>query len=232
MFRVVVALLALLPCVGCNDIGSMRSRRDTEGLLKMLSDSDPTVRVRAIDALGKVGDSRTVDALIKSLGDDNAYVREHAARNLGCDYHSTLGCDLTKTVDPLISILDDEDTFVRVEASRSLGENPHPEAREPLEALAKRDSHWEVRREAAISLGRISRPESAPTLEALVRDEDETVRDAARRALRRLAATQPISLSDRHRGEPIDEEAPSVEPPAPDAAVRSDTDSSVGSDAI
>ncbi len=187
MFRSLGALLALILLAGCNDIGSMRRRRDTEGLINLMSDEDPRVRIKAIDALGKVGDSRTAEHLIKALRDPNPYVREHAARNLGCDYHSSLGCELRSTVAPLIDALDDEDAFVRVEAARSLGENPHAEAREPLERIALSDRRWEVKASAVESLGRIGLPESTPVVEALIENGEPQVQLAARHALRRLS---------------------------------------------
>lgn len=197
MFRTLAALLLALLAAGCNDIGSMRRRRDVEGLLVLLGHSDAKVRTRAVDALGYVGDSRAVDPLIKALHDPDSYVREHAARNLGCDYHSSLGCDSAKTVSPLIETLADEDPFVRMEAARSLGENPRPAAREPLEAVARQDPRWEVRHASVVSLARVGQREAIPVLEALLEDDEELVRVAARRGLRRLAATERIQRSGR-----------------------------------
>jgi len=205
MLRALSAVVALVVLAGCNDIGSMRRRRDVNGLMGLLSHSDTKVRIKAVDALGYVGDSRAVEPLIKALGDSNQFVREHAARNLGCDYHSSLGCDSSKTISPLIDVLDDEDVFVRVEAARSLGENPRPAAREPLEALARRDERWEVRHAAVEALGRISQEESIPVLEALLDDEEEIVRVATRRALRRLSAMRRVNANGRRREGDIEE---------------------------
>ena len=208
MLRAVGAMVATVLLVGCNDIGSMRRRRDVAGLMTLLSHSDAEIRIKAVDALGYVGDSRAVEPLIKALGDSDHYVREHAARNLGCDYHSSLGCDSSKTIPPLIAILEDDDAFVRVEAARSLGENPQPSSREPLEGLARNDERWEVRHAAVEALGRVSREESIPVLESLLDDEEELVRVATRRALRRLAAVRRANADGREQeGEAEDVEA-------------------------
>ena len=186
-------LTAALACVclflvGCRDVRSMRRSRDVEGLIHLLSDSDDHVRIKAVDALGYVGDSRAVRPLIKALHDSDPYVREHAARNLGCDYHSSLGCDTGEAVQPLIGVLDDEDPFVRVEAVRSLGEHPLPASRAPIEKLAVSDPRWEVRQAAAFALGRLADTKSRPVLEALLDDRNEQVVKEARESLRRVAA--------------------------------------------
>lgn len=170
-----------------------------EGLIRLLSNPDDHVRIKAVDALGYVGDSRAVRPLIKALHDKNPYVREHAARNLGCDYHSSLGCDTGEVVEPLLEVLDDEDPFVRVEAARSLGEHPLPVSREPLEKLALRDDEWEVRQAAAFALGRVASSKSLPILESLLDDEEEQVAKEARESLRRVtSANRNASEALRH----------------------------------
>lgn len=193
MSRAAVSLM-ILCCfaVGCSDVRSMRRARDVEGLIRVLSDPDPHIRVKAVDALGYVGDSRAVRPLIERLEDSDSYVREHAARNLGCDYHSSLGCDTGAPIQPLLEVLDDEDAFVRVEAVRSLGEHPLPVSREPLERLARTDPRWEVRHAAAYALGRIGSPESIEVLEALVAGENEQVASMAQESLRRISTAREL----------------------------------------
>jgi hypothetical protein len=92
MRRLVTALLVLAPLAGgCKDVRSMRHSRDVAGLSEALRDPDPQTRVKAVDALGQVGDEAAIDALLRALDDEDPYVREHAARCLGCNYHSSLG---------------------------------------------------------------------------------------------------------------------------------------------
>lgn len=199
MFRAYIALaLACSVLIGCEDVRSMRRSRDVEGLIGLLANPDAHVRIKAIDALGYVGDSRAVRPLIKTLRDENPFVREHAARNLGCDYHSSLGCDSGEVVEPLLEVLDDEDPFVRVEAARSLGEHPLPVSREPLEKLAIRDDQWEVRQAAAFALGRVASSKSLPVLESLLDDDEDQVVKEARESLRRVAAANRAPQDARH----------------------------------
>jgi hypothetical protein len=191
MFRTLALSLLLLAFgTGCSDVRSMRRARDVDGLIGLLSDDNPLNRVKAIDALGYVGDSRAIRPLIKALGDDDPYVREHAARYLGCDYHSSLGCDTGEALQPLLDVLDDRDSFVRVEAVRSLGEHPLPAARAPLERLARSDPRWEVRQATAFALGRIGSTQSLPVLEAMLEDESEQVLRTVRGAIRRISSTR------------------------------------------
>jgi HEAT repeat protein len=116
-------------------------------------------------------------------------VREHAARYLGCDDRTSLGCATAEPAVALLEVLDDEDPFVRVEAARSLGEHPLNASREPLEKLASTDPRPEVRRAAAKSLGRIASASSRPVLEAMLDDRDELVVRDARSALEAIDAT-------------------------------------------
>ena len=198
--------------VGCEDVRSMRRTRDVDGLIGLLSNPDSHVRIKAVDALGYVGDSRAVRPLIKALHDDDPYVREHAARNLGCDYHSSLGCDTGEAIEPLLKVLDDEDPFVRVEAARSLGEHPLPVAREPLEKLAISDQRWEVRQAAAFALGRLASTKSRPVLESMLDDDEPQVIKEARESLRRLAAASRAPSENRfpdpEEVEPISDRPP------------------------
>jgi len=67
------------------DIERMRARRDVEGLLKAAKQKDTPIdiRIKAIDALGEIGDGRAVEPLIELLkSDDCLYVRKKAAFTL------------------------------------------------------------------------------------------------------------------------------------------------------
>ena len=65
-----MALLLLgLTLAACSDVRSMRRSRDVDGLVALLSHDDSHTRVKAVDALGHVGDSRAVAPLIRMLRD-------------------------------------------------------------------------------------------------------------------------------------------------------------------
>ena len=64
------------------NIEELKARRDVEGLIRALKDSDWLVRARAAEALGKIGDSRAVEPLIEALDDVNVIVQIYAAEAL------------------------------------------------------------------------------------------------------------------------------------------------------
>ena len=64
------------------NIRKLKAKKDIEGLIKALDDSDEDVRLKAVEALGKIGDARAVEGLIKAL-DDDIDVRREAVKALG-----------------------------------------------------------------------------------------------------------------------------------------------------
>jgi hypothetical protein len=119
-------------------------------------------------------------------------VREHAARNLGCNYHSTLGCDSAVAREPLERLLRDRDEFVRLEAARSLGDLRDARARRALEELVRREREERVQREAVLALGRLGDRGAEPLLERLEASPDERIRAAAAEALQRIATARRV----------------------------------------
>jgi len=124
--------------------------------------------------------------LIAALGDDHEAVREQAARALGCDEHSALGCDSEEAVAPLIELLEDDDEFVRLEAVRTLSDIRAPEAARALGERAREDTMPAVRRDATRALGHLRDNAGRDALVALEAGDDEATRDAARRALQEI----------------------------------------------
>jgi len=51
------------------NVQRMEKKRDVEGLIKALKYEDSIVRLRAVRALGKIGDARAVGPLIQALED-------------------------------------------------------------------------------------------------------------------------------------------------------------------
>ena len=64
------------------NIWELKARRDIEGLIEALKDSDVWVRQNAAEALGKIGDRRAVGPLIEALEDSEAIVRSAAEKAL------------------------------------------------------------------------------------------------------------------------------------------------------
>ena len=95
------------------NIEKLKERRDVEGLIRALKDSDWGVRWRAAEALGKIGDRRAVEPLIEALEDIYEDVRREAAKALG-----EIGDG--RAVEPLIRALKDSDWFVQRKAAEAL----------------------------------------------------------------------------------------------------------------
>jgi len=111
------------------NIEKMVERQDVTSLVKVLQkNKENKFRIKAVEALGKLGDSRAVDALILTLKDSDRDVRRAAfvaLRNLG---------DL-RAMDPLIQALKDSDDYVRFAATHALGNLGDPKAVDPLTAV-------------------------------------------------------------------------------------------------
>ncbi|WP_293102811.1 HEAT repeat domain-containing protein [Moorena sp. SIOASIH] len=84
-------------------------------LIRCLDDPDPSVRISAAKALGKIGTEVAIDPLIKSLDDPDPSVRISAADALG-KIGTEMGIEL------LIKCLDNDKSYLRVMAADALGE--------------------------------------------------------------------------------------------------------------
>jgi HEAT repeat protein/beta-lactamase regulating signal transducer with metallopeptidase domain len=192
------------------------------------------VRVRVRDELARVHarfsadqplDPRVVEHLVESLSDDDAGVRERAARGLGCNRVMDASGPLSEAVrdrdagvrgaaawalgrlradtgvGPLTGALDDADPDVVEQAAEALG-RIRAEGAVPALSRALTAETPAVRARAAWALGRIRSVEAVPTLSAALDDDESTVRIAVVRALGRIrdpAAVRPLlgALDDR-----------------------------------
>lgn len=168
-------------------------------LLATLKDSNWSVRVAAVQALGELGEQVPVERVAAALLDEHESVRATAARALGKQrlrapiepllaaledsswlvrttaLQALSKCEQVVPVAPLLTALRDEDESVRAAAAGALGTQ---EERTPVGPLvqALHDSAWHVREMALNSLGpRLP----AHELYAALRDEDVSVRRAA-----------------------------------------------------
>ena len=178
------------------------------------------VRLRAVMALGEIGDARAVDLLVEVLKnkDEGLMVRQHAAEALG-----KIGDP--KAVDPLIETLkedasdfpfifrtedrglvqaDSNTFFVEKQANtaRALGEIGDPRAILPLIEVLK-DESPKVRLWAAYSLVKLGQAEYFDQVVLALENERFGVRDVATEALGEIGdprAVGPLSeaLSDEN----------------------------------
>ncbi|UCD55246.1 MAG: HEAT repeat domain-containing protein, partial [Candidatus Omnitrophota bacterium] len=107
-------------------------------LITALKDGNSSVQQRAVEALGKIGDSRAVPHLITALKDEHCLVRERAAEALGKIGDS-------RVVPDLIIVLKDEDEFVREKAAEALGKIGDTRVLEPLKQALKNPANQEIK---------------------------------------------------------------------------------------
>ncbi|MEH2128935.1 HEAT repeat domain-containing protein [Nostoc sp.] len=154
-------------------------------LSNSLQDEDFYVRMRAADALGKIGNQEGVSALIKALQDEDSDVRMRAAEALG-----KIGNQ--EAVSALIKALQDEYSDVRMRAAEALGKIGNQEG---VSALIKalQDEYSDVRMRAADALGKIGNQEGVSALIKALQDEYSDVRMRAADALGEIGNQEAVS---------------------------------------
>ncbi|MBN1909081.1 MAG: HEAT repeat domain-containing protein [Pirellulales bacterium] len=163
-------------CTRCNvaeALGEMGPKAATAipALMKVLrSDEDSLVRARAAEALGNIGDARSVPALLAAIKDEDSFVRAQVVEALG-----TLGDE--KVVPSLITALEDENDYVVMCAISALESYGH-KAKTAVPALIrtvksdKRNGSF-----AARALGKIdAEGASVPALIEVLGSSDPTSR--------------------------------------------------------
>ncbi|MDI6793158.1 MAG: HEAT repeat domain-containing protein [bacterium] len=75
----VLGVLVLMVCLG----SAIVQADEVDELIKQLKDKDVGVRMKAVETLCKIGDSRVVELLIPALKDKNTDVRRAASWMLG-----------------------------------------------------------------------------------------------------------------------------------------------------
>ena len=147
-------------------------------VLSALQDDDPTVRVSAAAALGKLRDEETVPALVSALSDASLWVRRQAADALGAIASSGPVTGLSRAAS-------DPQPLVRASVACALGHIPSGRSRDALARCAY-DADATVRWCAARGLGEIGDVTSLPVLADLRGDKalayGRSVADVARQA--------------------------------------------------
>jgi len=110
-----------------------------EPLVIALNDKWRTVRGRAAEMLGKIGDARAVGPLLSKLEDKSEGER---ARGMAADALGKIGD--ARAVNPLLTALRDEDELVRRLAARALGQIGNARAVEPLLTALKDESQFVI----------------------------------------------------------------------------------------
>jgi HEAT repeat protein len=122
--------------------------------------------------------------LIPLLKDENAEVRNYAAKTLGF-----LGD--SRAVEPLLPLLKDENVKVRNSAAKALSSLSESKTIESLIALLK-DENVEKRKSAVKALGSLGDPKAVNLLIPLLEDKESKVRASAAQALGRLGELKAV----------------------------------------
>ncbi len=183
------------------DVQTLKNDCDVEGLVKLLTDDDRSVRENAVLALGDLGDVSCALPLAQRLQDDYLDIRIAACASL-----IKMG---NQVVEPLIQVLKDENCIVREGAVQALEKLRDTRAIYPLieafkdtnrkrisdalrsigsasffpliDALKNEDSR--IRVGAAKTLGDMKNPEAIGPLLKATKDNELVVREYARAAI-------------------------------------------------
>ncbi len=175
-------------------------------LVNILKDPEWWVRVRAVEALEKLGE-RAVAALLPALEDEDLEVRKRAAMALERigyvekildeygqpEFKGELRkilCLVAEAgiIESICQRLGTADRHLKKRIVRILGEARVVEAGGPLLELLRDTSEWSLRARIIESLGKIGAKEAIPYLVEHLRDDESWVRKAAVDALGQLDA--------------------------------------------
>ncbi len=149
-------------------LGRLKDSRARRGLMAVIDSRQQLFQCHAIEALGKLGDPKSVGSLIRLLSDSNANVRMTATAAL-----SKMPED-RNIVAPLVKALKDPDEDVVIQAAKGLGECGDKRAADPLSRLLQSPNE-QVRVAASQALGGLGDQRAVPYLLAMLEtDSDET----------------------------------------------------------
>ncbi len=150
-------------------------------LLSALDSPDSQINALIVSILGSMREPRAVEPLITLLGTDNHYLLTVVIGALG-----KIGD--TRAVDPLIDLLKTSNRPIQLEVISALEKIGDARAAAPLTCIVKNEypysCHPDVRRNAAIALGKLSGPVAVFTLSSVLHDYDSEVRLGAARGLK------------------------------------------------
>jgi HEAT repeat protein len=166
-------------------LGEIKDKRAVDPLIEVaIYDNDSWVRETAVEALGKLGDSRIADSFIPILMDKDSNVRKAAVEALGVMGNNN-------AIDPLIPLLKDEDSQVRKAAAEAFGKIGDSRAEIPLIGVLK-DKDSKVRKAGALAIGKRGNTLAVDPLIVALKDEDIKVREAAAEALGEIRDSRAI----------------------------------------
>jgi HEAT repeat protein len=142
-------------------------------------------RLKAAEALGELGEPRSVRPLIAALNDSHPQVQSAVAAALG-----KIG---KPAIQPLILALRDSNERMRARAAKALGGLGDTRVVESLIGVLK-DADASVRGEVVDALGRLGDPRAVEPLIGALKDSNKRVRSTAAEALGKLEGAAVDSL--------------------------------------
>jgi HEAT repeat protein len=169
-----------------------------ERLVPLLTDPDPTVRLTAAEALGKIGNQKATSFLLSTLHDSETNVREAAAKSLG-----GLSASGPEVETALVTLLSDPVDSVRRTAAQALGTGERSVALTAVLADLLGHSDPRVRQAAGHALLLIEGHKAFAALAKSTTDNDPAVRQWVLAALGETgdARARPMLL-ERLRHDP------------------------------
>lgn len=168
-------------------LGKTNDPRAVKPLETALKDTDGHLRIAAIEALGHLGQKESGDALLALVRDENHLARAAAVEALGRIGDARVVEIIGK------SLLKDDSWDVRRISVETLGRIGDAQASKHLWQALIKDTDHDVRQSAAQVLGKLRDPHSIGALVLALKDENSSVRLAAKAALRMIDQQWEIS---------------------------------------
>jgi len=148
----------------------------TIDLVRALHSDDPSVRLRAAQALGKSGDRAATPALVRELADKDVYVRKAAAEALGCVLEDAPDDTAARSAayKGLSALLQDSDMSVRYQVIDAFSRLRERRSVALLIKTFSGDSDPIVRGHAAFALGEIADAAAFDALSHALKDDDNS----------------------------------------------------------
>lgn len=147
--------------------------QSTQRITNLLADEHPRVRHRAIKALAKLKDEKSIDWLCQTaLKNSNDLIRLAVANVLGYLKDK-------KTITSLLNALKDKNPEVRAESAYSLGYIGDQNVFEELNSAYQKDSAWQLKASALESMVKLDSTKSLETIKKALTDKNYQVRMVA-----------------------------------------------------
>jgi HEAT repeat protein len=145
----------------------------TLDLVRAMRSEDRSVRLRAAEALGKLGDAAAAPALVRELADKDLYARKAAEEALGCVLEQAPRDTAVRNAahKALSALLRDSDMSVRYWAADAFSRLRERRAVPLLIKVLSSDSDESVRGHAAFALGEIADPAAFEALKGALKDD-------------------------------------------------------------